>query len=107
MTARTTLRGATGRGTAVSTAPPVRLSPLPQRGGTDYHLRHDLPLQNYDVMVCFTNEYRAATGTAFQVLKVQARNPLGAIRLAGYTPDREWPPEMLLAINRVDIKKTS
>ena len=62
------------------------------------YLRHDLPLANWDVVVSF------ADGTS-EVLKVQARDPMSAMRLAAMSPSREWPAEKLLSVMRMRARR--
>lgn len=62
------------------------------------YLRHDLALRNWDVVVSFDD------GTA-EVLKVQARDPMSAMRLAAMTPSREWPADKLLSVVRMRARR--
>lgn len=54
-------------------------------------LRHDMPLKFFDVVVTFEDGSQ-------EILPVQARDPLSAIRLSSYTPERTWPAEKLGSI---------
>ena len=100
------LRGALGREgfdeiAALQPADPAIASLIkPQPAGAADVLRHDMRLQLYDVTVRF------ADGSEV-VLKVQARDPLTAVRTASYAPAREWPPEKLLSIILITPKKVS
>jgi len=78
-----------------------RSTPLPKTPEPiDVGLRHDMPLVNWDVEVSFSD------GTA-TVLRVQARNPVGATRLSCYSPEREWPAERLLSVRALRVRRAS
>ncbi len=74
---------------------PAKLAGL----GAGASMRHDLPLANYDIIVTFKDQTQ-------EVLKVQARDPLSAIRLASTSPCREWEASRLLAINSIHWRRS-
>src|SRR5580693_6159752 len=60
--------------------------------------RHDLPLANWDVEIVFEDGSR-------EVLYMHARDPIGAVRTASYTTEREWPAERLLGVRSINIRR--
>lgn len=70
-------------------------------------LRHELKFGDWNVTVTFDDAYFAETGVRSEILKVSARDPMSAMRVASYTPERTWSPDKLLAVAAIHPVRTN
>lgn len=77
-----------------------RASPGGAKTTESAHINFDLQLRSWDVYLTF------ADGTT-EVLKVQARCPLSAVRLSSYTPERDWSAEKRLSVTGIEVVRVS